>query len=105
MTPGDQAPVDALSLGVDKRRGEEAPVEVLRVAWTKGGLPSRDAFFDLIQGAYGKIELPYFPSNAFVVVETETRRETIVCGEPVDRPYWVAIALWNGFQTAMAGEG
>lgn len=58
-----------------------------------------------IMEAYAEIELPYFPSNAYMTVETDRRRETFVCGEPVDTPYNVALELWNGIVAAALGHG
>ncbi len=93
----------SLFLGIDKRRGNEEPVPVLRVDWTGDEFPSRADFFDSIEQAYGTIELPFFPSGAWVVVETAQRRETVVAAEPVDEPYVIGLALWNGALGAMAG--
>jgi hypothetical protein len=93
----------SLSLGIDKRRGNEEPVPVLRADWAGGELPSRADFFDSIERAYRTIELPFVPSGAWVVVETARRRETVAAAEPVDEPYVIGLALWNGVLGATTG--
>lgn len=98
-------PILSIVLGVDKRRGEEEPIEVLRIHWALDELPTRATFFTLIEEAYGEIELPYFPFFSYVAIETENRRARVVCEEPVDEPYNVGLALWNGILAATTGDG
>lgn len=98
-------PILSLALGVEKRRGKEKPVEVLRVEWTGGEAPRPSELFEAIEEAYASIEPPYFPSIVYAIVTTAKRREVVACGEPVDALHSVGIALWNGIVVATTGSG
>ena len=85
--------VHSLRLFVTKR---DAQVErgVADAFWHREVLPTREAFFEAVEAAYDLIELPWFPSRAWIEVERHDLIETIECDRPVDEPGMVALALW-----------
>ena len=94
----------ALRLVVTKAQGDRAETVVEKL-WQSSELLSRAYFFEIVEQAYEAIELPWFPSRAFVEVTMEPGGlETIECREPVDDPRTVALALWVGVASAGSGR-
>ncbi len=77
-------PILRLVLAIEERRGEEEPLPVTRIEWGADELPSRAYFFTAIELAYGSIELPYFPSAAWVEITTAFRSFHFEAAEPKD---------------------
>ncbi len=75
---------------------------VTRIEWGADELPSRAYFFTAIELAYGSIELPYFPSAAWVEITTATGSMRYDAGEPQDEAI-VGVALWNMVVVAATG--
>ncbi len=83
------------------RRGEE-PVRVVRMDWGPDELPGRFYFVAAIEKAYASIELPYFPSAAWVEITTAFRSFRFEAAEP-ENEAMVGAALWNAVVVTSTG--
>ncbi|GEM_PF-2378597 len=97
-------PIHRLVLGIEKRRGGEEPAKVLDAEWDGDGLPSRFDFHEAVDRAYASIDLPFFPSSAWVTVVTATTSVRIETSEPQDQAM-VAAGLWTAVVTTASDYG